>query len=159
MGIYDSDPSLNTKIHDVEFPDGLVRKYGVMRLKQVLDQCRRREGNAVSKEKNLVMRKWSMEATTAYCAMEETNSVEIAESMLVLERSKIRWHSSGVSYASRKKSSIIAAVKSRAKRKIHKYGIEVPQSMMLHAARIKRVKQHDVARRSIHYHLRSTRLV
>ena len=29
MGIYDSDPSLNTKIHDVEFPDGLVRKYGV----------------------------------------------------------------------------------------------------------------------------------
>eukprot|EP00984_Skeletonema_dohrnii_P011866 scaffold4761_cov105-Skeletonema_dohrnii-CCMP3373.AAC.3 len=29
MGIYNSDPSLNTKIHDVEFPDGLVRKYGV----------------------------------------------------------------------------------------------------------------------------------
>eukprot|EP00984_Skeletonema_dohrnii_P025764 scaffold14949_cov112-Skeletonema_dohrnii-CCMP3373.AAC.1 len=51
------------------------------------------------------------------------------------------------------------SVKSRSKRKIHKYGIEVPQSVMMHAARIKRVKQHDVAGRSIHYHLRSKRLV
>eukprot|EP00984_Skeletonema_dohrnii_P023936 scaffold13047_cov104-Skeletonema_dohrnii-CCMP3373.AAC.2 len=52
------------------------------------------------------------------------------------------------------------SVKSRSKRKIHKYGIEVPQSVMMHAARIKRVKQHDVAGRcSIHYHLRSTKLV
>ena len=46
-----------------------------VRLKQVLDQCHRREGNAVSKEKNLMMRKWSMEATAAYCAMEVLDRV------------------------------------------------------------------------------------
>ena len=69
-GIYDKDPSLNTMIYDVEFPDGAVKQYGAniiaqnvleqveddghytVKLKQILDH--RREGNAVSKEQKYV---------------------------------------------------------------------------------------------------------
>ena len=38
-GIYDKDPSLNTMIYDVEFPDGAVKQYGANIIAQnVLEQ-------------------------------------------------------------------------------------------------------------------------
>jgi hypothetical protein len=35
-GIYDSDPSLNAMIYDVEFPDGVVKQYGATIIGQIV---------------------------------------------------------------------------------------------------------------------------
>eukprot|EP00985_Skeletonema_marinoi_P022630 scaffold14553_cov92-Skeletonema_marinoi.AAC.2 len=84
-GIYDEDPSLNTLIYDIEFPDGHIEQYGANMIAQnVLEQL----------EDEVAFQWW-------------------------------------VPYTLRKKARarIIAAVKSRVKRKTHKYGIEIPQSV------------------------------
>ena len=164
-GIYDKDPSLNTMIYDVEFPDGAVKQYGAniiaqnvleqveddghytVKLKQILDH--RREGNAVSKEQKYVtMRNGQQklrQSTVGWkflCEysdgkkqwimlkdLKESNPVDVAEYVAarkIEDEVAFAWW---VPYTLRKKSAIIAAVKGRAKRKTHKYGIEIPQSV------------------------------
>ena len=165
-GIYDDDPSLNTIIYDIEFPDGHIEQYGANliaqnvieqvedheghyseRVKKILDH--RREGNAVPRGKmhvttrngqkklrqSTVGWKFLVEYTNGrkqwmqLSDLKETNPVDVAEYVTarnLVDEVAFQWW---VPYTLRKKARIIAAVKSRAKRKTHKYGIEVPQSV------------------------------
>ena len=122
-------------------------------LKQILDH--RREGNAVSKEQRFItMRngqrklrqstvgwKFFVEYTdgssqwVALKDLKETNPVQVAEYVVarkIDDQVAFAWW---VPYTLRKKSSIIASVKARAKRKTHKYGFEIPMDVD-HAFRI-----------------------
>ena len=61
--------------------------------------------------------------------LKESNPVDVAEYVAarkIEDEVAFAWW---VPYTLRKKSAIIAAVKGRAKRKTHKYGIEIPQSV------------------------------
>ena len=118
-----------------------------VKLKQILDH--RREGNAVSKEqKYITMRNGQQklrQSTVGWkflCEysdgkkqwimlkdLKESNPVDVAEYVAarkIEDEVAFAWW---VPYTLRKKSAIIAAVKGRAKRKTHKYGIEIPQSV------------------------------
>lgn len=117
------------------------------RLKRVLDH--RREGNAVSKgKKYLTTRngqkklrqstigwKFLIEFTDGKKQwmqlkdLKETNPVEIAEYVKAREIDDEVAFAWWVPYTLKKKARIIASVKSRAKRKTHKYGIEIPRSV------------------------------
>ena len=165
-GIYDEDPSLNTLIYDIEFPDGHIEQYGANmiaqnvleqvedhdghyseRLKKILDH--RREGNAVSKGQMYITtregQKKLRRSTVGWkflveyhhggkkwmqlSDLKETNPVDVAEYVTARkleDEVAFQWW---VPYTLRKKARIIAAVKSRVKRKTHKYGIEIPQSV------------------------------
>lgn len=61
--------------------------------------------------------------------LKESNPVDVAEYVTARkleDEVAFQWW---VPYTLRKKARIIAAVKSRVKRKTHKYGIEIPQSV------------------------------
>ena len=117
------------------------------KLKRILDH--RREGNAVSKgqmyfttrsgqkklRQSTVGWKFLVEFTNGrkqwmqLSDLKESNPVDVAEyvtSRKLEDEVAFAWW---VPYTLRKKARIIAAVRTRVKRKTHKYGIEIPQSV------------------------------
>ena len=164
-GVYNKDPTLNTMLYDVEFPDGIVKQYGAniiaqnvleqveddgyftVKLKQILDH--RREGNAVSKEQRYVEtrngQKKLRQSTVGWKFLveytdgkkqwimlkdlKESNPVDVAEYVTARNLDDEVAFAWWVPYTLRKKATIIASVKARARRKTHKYGIEIPTSV------------------------------
>ena len=126
-----------------------------VKLKQIVDH--RREGNAVSKEQRYItMRdgqrklrqstvgwKFLVEFTDgkkqwiALKDLKESNPVDAAEYVAARKLDDEVAFAWWVPYTLRKKDRIIAAVRGRSKRKTHKYGIEVPDSVE-HALRLDR---------------------
>lgn len=126
-----------------------------VKLKQIVDH--RREGNAVSKEQRYItMRdgqrklrqstvgwKFLVEFTDgkkqwiALKDLKESNPVDAAEYVAARKLDDEVAFAWWVPYTLRKKDTIIAAVRGRSKRKTHKYGIEVPDSVE-HALRLDR---------------------
>jgi len=159
IGSYHNQPILDTRIYDAMFPDGSVEQYAAntiseyiyssvdvegyryLLLENIVDHKRTKDATEIedSNSKNKITTKvWYLlvrwrdgsESWKPLKDMKESCPVEVAlyaEANNLIAIPAFKWW---VPYTLKKRMRIISAIKSRMRQKSHKYGIQVPQSVV-----------------------------